>query len=758
LTQSKKPKNGCFTSLLNKKMGKLDYEKKNLKEYRKFVEKRIGKLFPVFSKTSVGDFSRQIRLPLEEDEFTPLYVGTNMMIQLIREKMAELENLNKKLEKRVVKRTAQVVLTNQSLRKELSTRKGAETGLRESEERYATLVEKGNDGIVIIQDRTLKFVNEKMVKLTSFKIADAIGRPFTDFISPEYRDLALRNHKLRLMGKPVPITYEIEILTKKGEKVPVEINASLIEYRGRKASMAIIRDISDRREVEKTLQEEKGKLDAIYKTIKDGLALYDIDGRVLFMNPSLKKLFGVKTNLFGVERVKIAKNRRKYFKYYLERYDDSLETQRQVYAGRPVSNVLMKVYSSPPKYVEGNYVPIKDNLGKVIGMSASFRDVTVLKNQSEKIAKQLLEMEKQKERVQAIFNNVEEGVYIFDKNLKIIQANSACEIMTGCEEKEMIGKTYYEIFGCHDRVGHFYPEFDPVSKVITTKESVPYDEHLHTSKNGKQRWVGVSYTPIFNEAGDIEQIVGVVRDITAIKELEKAKSEFVSVASHELRTPLTVINGYLSLLLNGDLGKLESEKSRLTFFTILNKVKYETERLTKLVGELLNVSRIEEGRLRLVLRKLPIIKLVDEITSDFKAMAAMKGVRLQVIHKVRENGRDYYVMADQDKLKEILVNLLDNAIKFTESGGEIVISCTEKKGQIDIGVKDTGVGIESTMLPRVFDKFQQISGSYLKENKGTGLGLFIVKSLVELHKGKIWVESEVGAGTEFNFSLPLVPQ
>ena len=322
----------------------------------------------------------------------------------------------------------------------------------------------------------------------------------------------------------------------------------------------------------------------------------------------------------------------------------------------------------------------------------------------------------------------------------------------------MIGKTYYEIFGCHDRVGHFYPEFDPVSKVITTKESVPYDEHLHTSKNGKQRWVGVSYTPIFNEAGDIEQIVGVVRDITAIKELEKAKSEFVSVASHELRTPLTVINGYLSLLLNGDLGKLESEKSRLTFFTILNKVKYETERLTKLVGELLNVSRIEEGRLRLVLRKLPIIKLVDEITSDFKAMAAMKGVRLQVIHKVRENGRNYYVMADQDKFKEILVNLLDNAIKFTESGGEIVISCTEKKGQIDIGVKDTGVGIESTMLPRVFDKFQQISGSYLKENKGTGLGLFIVKSLVELHKGKIWVESEVGAGTEFNFSLPLVPQ
>ena len=660
------------------------------------------------------------------------------------------------LKKRLEDKNKKLLQANTSLKKQIVDRARAERALLESEKRYSDLVERGNDGIVIIQDGILKFVNRKMVEITGFKKEEVIGRPFWRFVAREHKNFVSNINARRLKGDKTPERYEIEIISRNKAKIPVEINASILDYEGKKASVAIIRDIADRKDIEQKIQEEKRKLESIYKSTDEGLALYDKDGCVDYINPSLEKLFGVKGNLIGVKRQDIARNRTKFFSYPMERYDDSLETQKKVLAGRSVSNVLMKVYSSPPKYLEGNYVPIKNNLGKVIGMSASFRDVTVLKNQSEKIAKQLLEVEKQKERMQAIFNNVEEGVYIFDKSLKIIQANSACEIMTGCEEREMIGKTYYDIFGCHDRVGHFYPEFDPVSKVITTKESVPYDEHLHTSKNGRERWVGVSYTPVFNEAGDIEQIVGVVRDITSIKELEKAKSEFVSVASHELRTPLTIINGYLSLLLSGDLGKLESEKSILTFFAILNKVKYETERLTKLVGELLNVSRIEEGRLRLVLRKLPIIELVDEITSDFKAVAAMKGVRLQVMHKVRENGRNYRVMADADKLKEILVNLLDNAIKFTESGGEIVISCTEKKGQIYIGVKDTGVGIDPGMLPRVFDKFQQISGSYLKENKGTGLGLFIVKSLVEMHSGKIWVESEVGEGTQFNFSLPLV--
>src|SRR4030042_2995673 len=497
-------------------------------------------------------------------------------------------------------------------------------------------------------------------------------------------------------------------------------------------------------------------MEILFKTTKEGLALYDKEGRVVDINPALKKLCGLKRNLIGIKREEITTNRTKYFKNKVERFDDSLQTQRDVYSGKTASNVLMKVHAKPPKYLEGNYVPIKGKNSKVVGMSASFRDVTLLKNQAEKISQHLIEVEKQKNRVQAIFDNVEEGALIFDKNLRIISANDACELMSGISEKEMVGKNLYEVFGCHDKFGHYHPEFDPVSKVLATKESIPYDEHLHNGKDGKERWVGVSYTPIFDEEGEVEQIVSVIRDITTIKELECAKSEFVSVASHELRTPLTVIGGYLSLLLSGDLGDFDNERSKAGFIEILKKVYSETQRVTKLVEELLNVTRIEDGRLKLSFKKIPIIEKIDEVVNEFKPVGSMKGVRVLARYNFLKNKDKIFINADVAKFKEILVNLLDNAIKYTESGGEITTECYVENGQIYVKIKDTGIGIPPNMLPRVFEKFQQAGGSFLKENKGTGLGLYIVKSLVELHKGKIFVRSELGKGTEFSFALPLV--
>ena len=768
---------------------------------------------------------------------------------------------------------------------DLTHHKQVEEALFTSEKKYSTLVEKSNDGIIIIQDGVLKFVNQKSAEITGFSINEAIGRPFISFVSPKCRELVLERYRRRLNGESVPDRYDIEILAKDGRKIPIEVSASLIEHEGKLADMAILRDITDRKEAEKALrdseehyrtlvetspdaitvtdlkgniimtnkkaaklfgfksieeislgglnafdfiipeerdkalenarktlktgrikrvdytmvrkdgttfpgnlnaslirdekgkpkafiriarditerkeaerilEEEKNKMAVLFKTTKEGLALYDMEHRVVDINPALKRLFGIKKNIIGVKREDISDNRDKYFKNKLDRFDDSLKTQQEVYSGKTVSNVLMKVLSKPPRYLEGNYVPIKRRDGKVVGMSASFRDVTVLKNQAEKIAQHLLEVEKQKNRVQALFENVEESAYIFDKNLKIISANDACEIMVGSTEKELIGKNYYKSFGCHDRNGHYYPEFDPVAKVVTSKESVPYDEHLHMNKEGKERWVGVSYTPFLNESGDVEQILSIARDITTIKELEKSKSEFVSLASHELRTPLTVINGYLSLLLSGDLGSLDKEQTRSSFLAVLNKVKHETERLTSLVGDLLNVSRIEEGRLKLSFRKVPIVETIDEVISEFKPMAAIKGVRVKVLHNISKREDILYVMADKDKLKQVFVNLLDNAVKFTESGGEIITEYSVENGQIFIQIKDTGIGIPPNMLPRIFEKFQQAGGSFLKENKGTGLGLFIVKSLVESHKGRIWVDSKVGKGTTFSFTLPLL--
>jgi len=639
--------------------------------------------------------------------------------------------------------------------RDITQRKRMEEALKASEKKYSTLVEKGNDGIIIIQDGLLKFVNPPIAKITGFSKEEAVGKPFTSFVSPEYKKLVLERYKKRLKGEKVPEKYEIEIVAKNGTKIPVEISASLIEHEGRPADMAILRDITERKEVEKILEEEKKKMETIFKTTEEGLALYDKEGRIVDVNPAFEKLFGLKESPIDVERKEVIQNEAKFHKYKIERFDDPLRTQREVYSGKPVPHVLIKIHSHPPRYLEGNYVPIKDKQGDAVGMSASFRDVTVLKSQAEKIAKQLVEVERQKNRWEAVFGNVEEGVLIMDRELHIISANAACELMSGCTEKEMVGKKHYDVFGCHDRTGRYFPEFDPLAKVLATKEPIPYDEHLHCGKNGDERWVGVSYTPIVNENGRIEQMVGVIRDITAIKELEKAKSEFVSVASHELRTPLTVVNGYLSLLLSGDLGKFDDPGFQANLRPVLDKVYNETQRLTKLVQELLNVSRIEDGRIKLTLRKVSVIETIDEVVKEFGGLAEDKGIRLVAKYNLNEAADSSYVMADKDKLKQILVNLIDNAIKYTDVGGKVTVECFLENGLLHTQVKDTGVGIPANMLPRIFEKFQQgPGGSYLKENKGTGLGLFVVKSLVELHKGKIWVDSTVGKGAKFTFALP----
>jgi PAS domain S-box-containing protein len=522
----------------------------------------------------------------------------------------------------------------------------------------------------------------------------------------------------------------------------------------RKTNKSLEREIEMRIKIENNLAEAKKNLDTIFESTQEGLALYDKEGRTVQINPALNKLFGVKRGIVGVNREEIAKNREKYFGYYMERYDDSIKTQKTVYSGKPVSNVMIKVHSTPPRYLEANYVPVKGAKGKVIGMIGSFRDVTVMKNQEVKITKQLLEAEKQKDRWQAIFENVEEGIFIIDPNLRIVQANDKSELMSGYFEKEMLGKPYYEVFGCHDRRGAHYPEFKPVTKALATGEAIPYEEHLHTCKDGREIWVGVSYTPIFDDKGDVDQLVGVIRDITAIKELERAKSEFVSLASHELRTPLTVINGYLSLLLSGDIGKIDGEVDSKSFMAATKKIYGETNRLTKLVEDLLNVSRIEEGRLKINLRKIQFTETVSEVINDFKPIAEQKNIKLNLRNKF--DGRENLVLVDRDKIKQVLVNLIDNSIKYTNEGGSIKVECFAKDGEIITQVSDTGIGIKPEMLPRIFEKFQQATGSYLKDNKGSGLGLFIVKSLIELQKGKVWAESDLNKGSKFTFTLPLV--
>lgn len=234
---------------------------------------------------------------------------------------------------------------------------------------------------------------------------------------------------------------------------------------------------------------------------------------------------------------------------------------------------------------------------------------------------------------------------------------------------------------------------------------------------------------------------------TKLKEMSALKDEFVSVASHELRAPMTTIKGYLSMVLEGDTGKVD-KKTR----EFLENAYEGNERMIRLVNNMLNVSRIESGRLVISLEDIQIEDAIDHVVKDFQIEARDHGLKLNfvkpkvVLPKVR---------VDPDRIREVIANLVNNAIKFT-AHGSVTVRVSLKKETVVVEVSDTGVGISPENQKKLFQKFSQVGGSKSAMEKGSGLGLYICRNLVEGFGGRVWLESVVGKGTSFFFSLPII--
>lgn len=236
-----------------------------------------------------------------------------------------------------------------------------------------------------------------------------------------------------------------------------------------------------------------------------------------------------------------------------------------------------------------------------------------------------------------------------------------------------------------------------------------------------------------------------------LKELDKLKDEFVSLASHELRTPMTVIKSYIWLLLEGKVGEV-TEKQK----TYLDRTYSSTNRLINMVNDMLNISRIESGRFTIEPKEMDIALLLREVVGEMQPKANETGINLSYAESSQALPS---VIADSERIKQVLINLIGNSLKFTPQQGSITVSTHQKDGFITVNVKDTGRGIKPEDMEKLFKKFNMLGGSYLSKQagQGTGLGLYLSKSLVELHHGRIWVTSDgEGKGSTFSFTLPVV--
>jgi len=352
-----------------------------------------------------------------------------------------------------------------------------------------------------------------------------------------------------------------------------------------------------------------------------------------------------------------------------------------------------------------------------------------------------------KAKVEAILESMGDGVFVVDANKNLILVNNATRKLLRLGGKNILGRFYGDVFILEDEEGNSlkYESDDPIQIAISENRSIARDDLILTTQTGKKINIALYTSPIADATGNIIGGIAVIRDITHEKEMERMKYEFVSIATHELATPVAAISGHLSMVLDEKMGRVDKKAKKL-----LTNAYEGSKRLAKLVKDLLNVSKIEEGKMAMDIKPIDICDLIESIVLELEPLA--RNAKLYL--KFQKTKKIPKVMADSERIREVLVNLINNAFKFTEKGG-VTIDCEVGKEYVTISVSDTGIGIDKEHIPYLFQKFHQVDTSATRRAQGTGLGLYISKSIVELHGGKIWVESKVGKGSKFSFTLPI---
>ncbi len=348
------------------------------------------------------------------------------------------------------------------------------------------------------------------------------------------------------------------------------------------------------------------------------------------------------------------------------------------------------------------------------------------------------------QRSDLLVNSVGDGIYGVDRFGRITFVNPAASQVLGHAQHELIGLNAHEAFHAPAADGTAYP-FDAcyIAEAVRDQDVTSAEEDRYLRADGRIVPVEVTASPLIADGASIGAVV-VFRDVTQRQEVDRMKSEFVSMVSHELRTPLTAIRGSLGLIAGGALGEVSAPAARMVDIALVS-----CERLTRLINEILDIERVESGVLSFDVEPHSARGLIDNAVGQVQVLAAEAGVPVTVGEVEGE------VLADADRVVQTLLNLLGNAIKFSSSGEPVDVGARRRGGSIEFAVRDRGRGIPEDQLDSVFDRFSQVDSSDAREKGGSGLGLAISRSIVEKLGGKIWAVNNEGSGSTFRFTLPL---
>lgn len=355
------------------------------------------------------------------------------------------------------------------------------------------------------------------------------------------------------------------------------------------------------------------------------------------------------------------------------------------------------------------------------------------------------EVTSEKRRLDAIIENSGDGVMILDAAERITVFNLALTRMTGIPAEEAIGRHCSEVLHLRDLSDREIPELTcPLARCQSGERF--YAEGDYVRYDDIRITLGITYSPLLDLEGQLLNIIANVRDITHFREAEEIKSTFISVISHELKTPVALIKGYASTIRRED-----AHWDEKTVRESMAVIEEEGDRLTRLIDNLLDASRLQAGQLKLDMADVRMDRMASRIADEFRTQTDRHTFELDFEDPFP------HVSGDQERLRQVLSNLISNAIKYSPQGGQIVISGRYDDERLYIAVTDQGIGIPAGERSRIFDRFYRVESALSRRTQGAGLGLFLAKSVVEAHGGQIWVSSKPGQGSTFVFTLPRAP-
>ncbi|HEY9850569.1 MAG TPA: PAS domain S-box protein [Leptolyngbyaceae cyanobacterium] len=649
---------------------------------------------------------------------------------------AELSQYRDRLEQLVELRTSELTKVNEQLKQEIFFRQQTEEKLRKNEAFLSEAQKVANVGSWELDLATKKLT----FSAQTFRILaldPEMGEPsYAESLSLIYSD----DRRKLLQAIQEAITdgktykFDMRIILPDGSiKYVFATGKPILKEAGKVERLfGTILDINERKQIEEALYRREQDFKALAENSPDIITRFNQELRHLYINPAIEKVTGISyQNFIGKNNRDLGWPEEKVFQW-----ETTLRKAFETGKAQIISFDFTS-FTGIIKYYQSRIVPEFSGDGAVESVLCVTRDITELKQ----VENALRESE---ERFKRIFFDAPIGMVVAKSDGELVQVNQAFCRMLGYSESELIGRNFKDITYPADLA----KEVPYIEKCLNKELSYYQLEKRYVKKNGELLLINITCGVIPDLNTNTIYGLAMVEDIAERKEIERLKDEFISVVSHELRTPMTSLRGALGLISTGRLGTLTEPGERLLKFAI-----EDTDRLVRLINDILDLEYLKSGKISLNFQVYDAAELMQRVIYIMQPIANLATVNLLI------NPVPIKVFVDGDRIIQVLTNLVSNAIKFSLPNTTVYLTAqTQTKDNIALfQVKDRGKGIPEEKLEKIFDRFEQVDASDSRQKGGTGLGLAICRSIVEQHGGHIWVESRIGVGSTFYFTVPMQP-